>query len=82
MSPRLEKGLAYFNQRFHHMEKGSNSVSNMLPTLNGKWKIASLPPPSIQLQPTLYRNGVRLNGFTKILPYINNISEISNNRAQ
>lgn len=55
------KGLTYFNRRFHHLEKGSNFISNMLPTLYGKWKIVSLPPPSIQLQPTLYKNGIRLN---------------------
>lgn len=59
------KGLMYFNQRFHHLEKGSNSISSMLPTLYGKWKIVSLPPPSIQLQPILYRNGIRLNGVYK-----------------
>lgn len=69
MSPRLVKGLTYFNQRYHHLEKESNSISNMLPTLHGKWKIISLLPPITQFQPTeysaLHKNGRRLNGAYK-----------------
>lgn len=48
-----------------HLEKGSNSISRKLPSQYDKWKIVSLPPPGIEVQPTLLRNGTRLNGVYK-----------------